>query len=177
MNMTIDIQLASRSLLLRIGQLGSRLARQRAMAKGGRSFWQEIADSIQVHEEGQTVSIGATHVAARIKHFGGRVSAPGRGAGSLHRRALAIPIGIARTNRWDTDAAQQAGYELFSDTTDNGVRILFGRSTRHRRAHQREPLFVLRKAAQIPADPYWLTEADLQRLTREAMQMEGWFDA
>ena len=27
------------------------------------------------------VTIGATHVAARIKHFGGRVSAPGRGAG------------------------------------------------------------------------------------------------
>ena len=174
MNMTIDIQLASRNLLLRIGQLGAGLARQRARAKGGRSFWQEIADSIQVHEEGQTVSIGATHVAARIKHFGGRVSAPGRGAGSLHRRALAIPIGIARANRWDTDAAQQAGYELFRP---RGSNILMGRSTRHRRAHQADPLFVLRKAAQIPADPYWLTEADLQRLTREAMQMEGWFDA
>lgn len=174
MNMTIDIQLASRSLLRRIGQLGSRLARQRAMAKGGRSFWQEIADSIQVHEEGQTVSIGATHVAARIKHFGGRVSAPGRGAGSLHRKALAIPIGLARANRWDTDAAQQAGYELFRP---KGSNILFGRSRRHKRAHQNEALFVIRKAAQIPADPYWLTEADLQRLTREAMQMEGWFDA
>lgn len=174
MNMTIDIQLASRSLLLRIGQLGSRLARQRAMAKGGRSFWQEIADSIQVHEEGQTVSIGATHVAARIKHFGGRVSAPGRGAGSLHRRALAIPIGIARANRWDTDAAQQAGYDLFSSKDENGTRILFGTRRNKKKA---EPLFVLRKAAQIPADPYWLTEADLQRLTREAMQMEGWFDA
>lgn len=168
MDMTIDIQLASRSLLLRIGQLGSRLARQRARAKGGRSFWQEIADSIQVHEEGNAVSIGATHVAARIKHFGGRVSAPGRGAGSLHRRALAIPIGIARTNRWDTDAAQMAGYELFRP---KGSNILMGKKGR-----KTERLFALRKAAQIPADPYWLTEEDLQRLVRQAMETEGWFN-
>ena len=184
---TIDIGLASRSLLLRIGQLAANLARRRAYAKGGRSFWREIGDTIQVHEEEGRVVVGATHVAAGVKHFGGTVSAPGRGPGSLHRRALAIPIGRARANRWDTDEAQEAGYELFRP---RGSSILMGRpraggSGRGRRrganaaaqpAGQAEPLFALRKAAQIPADPFWVTDGDLQRVIREAMAMEGWLD-
>lgn len=171
MDASIDLQLASRNLLLRIGQLGSDIVRQRARAKGGKSFWDDVASSVQVHEEPDKVVIGATHVAARIKQFGGRVEAPGKGAGSLHRKALAIPIGLARANRWDTDAAQMAGYELFSSKDENGTRILFGRRRNKKKA---EPLFVIRKAAQIPADPWWLTDNELNSVIAKAMSMEGW---
>ena len=170
----MDIELAARNILLRVGHLASNMAKRNAYAKGGRSFWRDIGDSIHVVQPSPgEVIVGAAHVAAGIKHFGGRVSAPGKGAGSLHRKALTIPIGLARANRWDTDEAQQAGYELFSDTTDNGVRILFGRSTRHRRLHQREPLFVLRKSAQVPADPFWPEDTDIERMIRQAIDEEN----
>jgi len=166
METSLDIRLASRNLLLRIGHLGAALARRRAVAKGGRSFWQEVADSIQVHEEPGAVVIGATHVAAGIKHFGGRVEAPGKGRGSLHRKALAIPVGLARANRWDTDAAQMAGYSLFRP---KGTSILLGKKGRRKA----EPLFVLRKAVQLPADPYWPTDEELEGIARQAMAQEG----
>ena len=183
----IDIELAARNILLRVGHLASNMAKRNAYAKGGRSFWRDIGDSIHVVQPSPgEVIVGAAHVAAGIKHFGGRVSAPGRGAGSLHRKALAIPIGLARANRWDTDEAQQNGYDLFRP---RGSSILFGRLRaggrgrgRGRRrganaatqpAEQAEMLFVLRKSAQIPADPFWPEDTDIERMIRQAIDEEN----
>jgi len=171
MHSPLELQMLSRTLALRAAHLTARQARRNATAKGG-EFWQEIGDSIQVHEEHGAVAVGATHVAAAMKHFGGRVSAPGKGAGSLHRKALTIPIGIARANRWDTDKAEDAGYDLYKP---KGKSVIFGKPKKPKKgkkAQQDELLFVLRKAATIPADPWWPDDSDIHANIARAISDE-----
>lgn len=171
MYLGLELQLLSRTIALRAAHLTAQDAMRNARAKGGKSFWREIAETVQVHEEAGRVLVGATHVAASIKHTGGRVSAPGKGEGSLHRKALTIPIGIARQKRWDTDKAEDAGYHLFRP---KGSDILFGKSLKHKKAHQAEPLFVLRKSANIPASPWWPTDADVNANIARALDETEW---
>ena len=47
MPLSLEIQLACRTLALRAARLTAEQARRNAMAKGG-EFWQEIADSVKV---------------------------------------------------------------------------------------------------------------------------------
>lgn len=129
-------------------------ARVAAMAKGGRSFWREIAQSVNSQPDGDGFVVGATHFAAGFKQTGGTISAPGRGAGSMHRRALTVPLGIARRNRWDTDEARRQGYRLFRQgDTLFGEQPLRGR--RRGGDSGAVPLFALRRSVSQRPDPWF----------------------
>ena len=129
-------------------------ARASAMAKGGRSFWRKVAGSVSHQPDGDGFVVGAGHFAAGFKQTGGTISAPGRGVDSLHRRALTVPLGIARRNRWDTDEARRQGYRLFrqGDT-------LFGepplRGRRRGGDSGAVPLFALRRSVSQRPDPWF----------------------
>lgn len=162
--LTLDIALSARNAALRAAQQVANLARSNAYAHGGRSFWYEIGDSVQVQQTDGGAVVGATHAAAGFKHTGGTISAPGRGAGSLRRRALTIPVGPARANRWDTDAAQQAGYVLA-----RAGDVLVGRKGKRGRP---VPLFILRKSVTQRADPWWPENNEVAAIVRKAMEEE-----
>lgn len=81
-----------RRFLMRWGARVRKLAIDNALAKGGRRFWREIARSINLEEistEGG-VLVGAAHVAAAQKQYGGIIKAKGKAAGGAD--ALTIPI-------------------------------------------------------------------------------------
>jgi len=149
-----------------------------ARSKGGRHFWADVAKSVshQMTPDGSML-VGATHFAAGFKQTGGIISAPGQGAGSLNRKALTIPVGIARERRWDTDEAEYNGYRLFHP---KGTDLLFGqkeskKSTKPPRMKkdgtpyktkapkQEDPilLFILRKRVVQKPDPWFPVGADL----------------
>ena len=152
-----------------------RKARANALAKGGRHFWvSEIANSLHTETIGKARVVGSTHVAAAHKQLGGPISAPGKGDGALGRRALTIPVGIARENRWDTDKAQAAGYELFKVKTKEGRGLLFGRKTRgksNRSCQKDELLFVLRKSVMQAPDKWFPEGAELEQCVRQGIDL------
>lgn len=152
-----------------------RKAKANALAKGGRHFWvSEIVNSIHTETIGKNRVVGSTHVAAAHKQFGGPISAPGKGEGSLHRQALTIPVGKAKTNRWDTDKAQAAGYELFKVKTKEGRGLLFGRRTRgksNRSRNKDELLFVLRKSVMQAPDKWFPEGAELEDAVRNGIDL------
>ena len=152
-----------------------RKARANALAKGGRHFWvSEIANSLHTETIGKARVVGSTHVAAAHKQLGGPISAPGKGEGALGRRALTIPVGKARENRWDTDKAQVAGYELFKVKTKEGRGLLFGRKTRgksNRSRQKDELLFVLRKSVMQAPDKWFPEGAELEQCVRNGIDL------
>ena len=152
-----------------------RKAKANALAKGGRHFWvSEIVNSLHTEAVGGSRVVGSTHVAAAHKQYGGPISAPGRGEGALGRQALTIPVGKARENRWDTDKAQAAGYELFKVKTKEGRGLLFGRRTRgkgNRSRRKDELLFVLRKSVMQAPDKWFPEGAELEQCVRQGIDL------
>jgi hypothetical protein len=152
-----------------------RKAKANALSKGGRHFWvSEIVNSIHTETMGRNRVVGSTHVAAAHKQYGGPISAPGKGEGSLHRQALTIPVGKAKTNRWDTDKAQAAGYELFKIKGKGGRGFLFGRRTRgknNRSRNKNELLFVLRKSVMQSPEPWFPQGAELEDAVRNGIDL------
>ena len=61
-----------------------------ALAKGGRRFWRDMARSINLENEGGSVYVKASHVAAAQKQYGGVIRAKGKAAGGAD--CLTIPI-------------------------------------------------------------------------------------
>lgn len=164
-----------RHILQCVGQSVENAARSSAVSKGGRSFWYAVANSIshQLDAAGDAVIVGASHVAAGIKQTGGIIKAPGHGEGALGAEALTIPVGIARENRWDTDEAEAAGYELFC-----AVGMLFGRLRTNGKKKKRKgdapdsiPLFVLRKSVNAPADPWFPTGDALNKAIADGLDL------
>lgn len=157
-----------RHILECVGQSVEGAAARSAVAKGGRSFWQAVANSLNHQMQGDSMVVGATHVAAGIKQTGGVIRAPGQGEGALHRRALTIPLGIARQMRWDTDEAESAGYELFR----NGD-VIFGtpRARKGKGKTKPVPLFLLRKAVNARPDPWFPTGNDLEKAVADGLDL------
>lgn len=122
-------------------------ARQAALAKGGRSFWRSLADSISSTPSGVT----ASHPAAGHKQTGGTITA--RKAGFL-----AIPVGQARDLSLTPATARQS-FRLFRVTSRRGSLLLFGSPSP---SAQPQPLFVLKRSVTQAADP-WFPEG--QELT------------
>jgi hypothetical protein len=152
-----------------------RKAKANALSKGGRHFWvSEIVNSIHTETIGHNRVVGSTHVAAAHKQYGGPISAPGKGEGSLHRQALTIPVGKAKTNRWDTDKAQAAGYDLFKIKGKAGRGLLFGRRTRgksNRSRNKDELLFVLRKSVMQSPEPWFPQGTELEDAVRNGIDL------
>lgn len=158
-----------RRILECVGQGVENEAVRSAMAKGGRSFWQEVARSVSHQMEGSSMVVGATHAAAGIKQTGGIIRAPGQGEGSLHRRALAIPVGLARQMRWDTDEAESAGFRLF-----RSGETLFGQP-RGRKGRGKGgaavPLFILRRSVRARPDPWFPTGNALAQAAADGLEL------
>jgi hypothetical protein len=83
---------ASRRVMEAVGYRIKLVAQANARAKGGRRFWAGIASSISYQTMSDGVTVGASHVAAAQKHFGGTISAPGRGPLAKGAKFLTIPI-------------------------------------------------------------------------------------
>lgn len=163
----------TRQMLACIGQAVQNAAVAAARAKGGRRFWGEVANSVSRRQVGDAVIVGSVHVAARFKQFGGMISAPGRGAGSLHRRALAIPTREARARGgygWDVRDFEANGWELFKLPKGGGDRsVLMGRKGKRRPVVV--PLFVLRKSVTQRPDPWFPAGEALSRAAAEGLRL------
>lgn len=69
-----------------------RRAQDNARAYGGKKFWPAIANSVSSQSDENGLIVGSSHFAAAHKHFGGRISAPGKGPMSKGRKNLTIPV-------------------------------------------------------------------------------------
>lgn len=154
--------LTSAKALSKIGASVSETAKQSARAKGGRRFWADVAKSVSYQMAGaDAVQVGATHVAAAQKQFGGVISAPGRGEGATGAKWLTIPVGVARERRLSARKASET-YSLFLVKSKAGKRLLFGTKKAAKRNKVSELLFVLKKSVTQKADPWFPEGATLQ---------------
>lgn len=80
-----------RAFLMRWGATIRKRAMENAAGKGGRRLWRDIARSVNVKAvTSDSVEVGAYHVAAAQKQFGGPIAARGKAAGGADM--LTIPI-------------------------------------------------------------------------------------
>lgn len=170
---------ATADMLDVVGEEVARRARRNARGKGGRRFWvQDILDSIHSEPTANGQIVGSTHVAAAHKQYGGEISAPGKGEGSLHRQFLTIPAGKARENRWDTDKAKAAGYKLFRvKRKSDGALFLFGSRETAKpkkgkgKGSPAELLFTLKKSVFQKADPWFPMGKELEEAVGKGIDL------
>lgn len=150
-------------VLDRIGGEVANEARNNAYFRPGRSFWREMGDSVSMQKKGQSVIVGAAHEAAAQKQFGGPIAAPGKGPGAAGAKALTIPLGEARENRWNVDKAAMK-FNLFP-VKSGGKRFLFGtlRNRSKKASAEAQPLFLLKKRVLQKADPWFPEGGQLER--------------
>lgn len=155
--------LQSALVLERIGGEVANEARNNAYTRPGRSFWRNMGDSVSMQKSGKGIIVGAAHEAAAQKQFGGPISAPGKGPGAVGAKALTIPLGEARENRWNTRDAKEK-FNLFL-VKSNGKSILFGslKSRSKKSKDEAKPLFLLKKRVMQQADPWFPQGGQLER--------------
>lgn len=78
------------AFLQRWAVLVRREAVNRALAKGGRRFWKDVARSVHIVTKVGAMAVEARHRAAAQKQYGGKIEARGKGPGGA--RFLAIPV-------------------------------------------------------------------------------------
>lgn len=154
--------LSNAKVLERVGGEVANEARNNAYSRPGRSFWRNIGNSVSMQKKGQSVIVGSVHEAAAQKQFGGPIEAPGKGPGALGAKALTIPLGEARDNRWNTRDAKEK-FNLFL-VKSNGKSILFGSlKSRSKKKREAQPLFLLKKRVMQQADPWFPEGGQLER--------------
>jgi hypothetical protein len=154
-----------RSLLTAVGSHCATVVSAAARAKKPSSnFWNSIANSVSYKVSDSEVSIGASHFAARHKHYGGVISAPGKGPGSVPAKALTIPL---------TPAARKKSAREFRDTfiTKGG---LIGRNVGKGKNKKVEWLFVLKKSVKQRPDPWYPTTEEITTAVKKAV--DNWMD-
>lgn len=162
--------LKAADVLRYVGQNVAIRAQNAAYEKPGRRFWREIGDSVNTQRgEDGSVTVGATHEAAGHKQFGGQISAPGKGPGTLGSKALTIPMGVAREKRWTTRDAMES-YDLFKVKTKAGRSFLFGKSKTSKKA-KAVVLFTLRKSVMQQAEPWFPMGTKLQAAIAEGIDI------
>lgn len=139
-----------KELFREIGRRVDKLAKNNAMAKGGRSFWGEIAKTVRFQADDSGVIVGATHYAAAHKHKGGTISAPGKGPESRNRKYLAIPIADESKR---LDPGNMSG--LFLGRSKGGNPILFKKI-----GDEIKPMFLLRRSVKQKAYPWFPEPGD-----------------
>lgn len=136
----------------------TQLAHANCDAYGGKSFWKAIKRSItsKVDTSTNSVEIGATDWRATHVQFGGPISAPGKGQGSLGRKSLTIPI---------SDKSYGKTVSSFAGQTLIKIKNILFLATAKKGGQESviEPLFVLVKKTR-PQKPRpfmpWGAEAD-----------------
>ena len=157
--------------LRRAGDTIANDARGNLMAKGWKRLGHAMRESINWQVNGSTLEVGSTHVAAAMREYGGRISAPGRGPRSRHRKMLTIPIRGSPAYGKSVDDMEAAGWIIFRP---KGTRVLMGvrqgaRSTKKNPTRgQAVALFALAKSVPHPASPWFPTFAQITARLNEA---------
>ena len=135
-------------------------AQRNARAKGGRRFWTDIARSVNVRSvSSEGVEVASDHVAAAQMQYGGVIEAPGRGPGSKHASALAIPLPEAG-GRPPSAFTNRHLFVLPSKRPD--TKGILGYSTGKGENEVFHPLFVLRKRTKfLLARPFFPTAPEV----------------
>ena len=98
---------STRTILARWGQAVAKQARTNARAKGGKSFWRQIADSVRVKALSENMQeVGVWHVAAGHKQTGGPIVAK-------NVKNLTIPIPGSGAEGKRASEFEQGGRDLF----------------------------------------------------------------
>lgn len=142
------------SLFRAVGSRVARKARDNARAKGGKSFWAQIASSVSYRAGSDQVVVGAAHYAAGHKETGGTISAPGKGPMSRNAKSLAIPINPISygKNPGDFNGLFKAKNILFMKVGDGII-----------------PLFVLKKSVFQKAYPWFPQGEELNAVMKKAI--------
>jgi hypothetical protein len=131
-------------------------ARETARSKGGRQFWHEIAQSTRVQTVSATgVSVHSTHIAARQKQYGGRISAPGKGPSATGSQWLTIPL-VEEAKRKRAREFELGGRELFVPL---GTHVLGYVEKRGKGKGTFHALYALVKSVTQAAEP-WFPEPE-----------------
>lgn len=129
-------------------------------SKGG-DFWPSIAAAVFTSVSDKGAEIFCTHVAGRIKHEGGTVSAPGRGPGAKGAQALTIPIHEAAKGK-SAGELRGEGYDIFRP---KGTNIL---------ATEKDgeliPLYALVKSVKLPPEPWWPDDTFVMETGRKEVE-------
>lgn len=128
-------------------------AQANARAKGGRSFWADIAKRTLVKSVSNTiVEVVCHHFAGAIKQFGGIIKP---------KKAKALTIPIAPEAKGKTAAEFELGgrdlFVLKSDNADPDSRGILGYSD----GDQFHALFALRTKSVQKPDPWWPTDSEI----------------
>jgi len=139
-------QATRRAFLMRWGATVRKRAMENALAKGGRRLWRDIARSVNVQAIGPNgVQVGASHVAAAQKQYGGIIRAKGKAAGGAD--FLTIPIAPEAEGQFASKFAL-AGRKLFVFPNSNLLGYMDEESF--------HPLFALvRQTKPQRASPWW----------------------
>lgn len=155
---------AARRFLLGLGGDVQEDARANLQGKGWKRLGPAIAQTLNTQVSGRKLEVGASHAVAGIRHFGGKISAPGQGPLAKQRQALTIPLRGSPAEGQTAGDMRQGGWTLFRP---KGTRVLMG----SRGKGDAVPLFALAKSVNHPASPWFPT---FEQITG---RMEGAFRA
>ena len=132
-----------------------------AEAKGGRSFWRELAGTVTGESDEDSAIVGATHPAAAIRQEGGTISAPGKGPMSTGAKFLAIPV--------HPQAEGKSPREI------NGLFRVANYLIKDLAGGETELFYVLKKSVEHPADPWLPSDSETASELRAAAK--AWLDS
>lgn len=150
------------------GALIANDARGNLMAKGWKRLGHQIRETVNFQILGANqLEVGATHVAAGMRHFGGTISAPGKSPLALKRQWLTIPLRGSPAQGLSVGKMKMAGWRIFRP---KGRKVLMG----YRGKGDAVPLFALAKSVKHPASPWFPTSAQISaRLHESAAKAMG----
>ena len=160
-----------KSFLMRWGATTRKRAMENARAKGGRRLWRDIARSINLKAvSNDAVEVGAYHVAAAQKQYGGRIKAKGKAAGGSDY--LTIPVASEAEGQFagkfalpTTRHPEGTGsFALFVFPNSNLLGYMEESGSFH-------PLFALvRETKPQRPDPFWPDDAFIEQQGIEQAQ-------
>ena len=156
----VESKSESRELFAVIRTTMERSLKDSAEAKGGRSFWRELANTVDGESDADSAIVGATHPAAAIRQFGGTISAPGQGPMSTGAKMLAIPVHPAAEGK---SPREIDGLFLVANYL---IKEIGGET---------ELFYVLKKSVEHPADPWLPSESERASELRAAAR--AWLDS
>lgn len=170
---------AKSRVLSQTGSILAEKARANARAKGGKSFWGRIADSVLHKVDGQSVVVGSSDHIGAFKHDGGPISAPGKGVGAKKpaRKYLSIPLKACPKTKRDTGAwakgilklVTMRGKTFLGRMVKAGGTISRGKNKGQPRK-KFEALFILKKSVTHKAAPWWPSTTDAEAAIAKAVK-------
>ena len=145
-----------KELFRKIGDHVAVLARSNAQAKGrGGGFWDAIGKTVRKEVTDDGVIVGATHFAARHKHTGGIIRAPGQGPMSRKAEYLTIPVDPESKGK----SVGNFKGKLFKQRAKSGNWMLFKILSKTKgQPMELQPLFVLVKETKFQKACPWFPE-------------------